>query len=243
MDFYQTFFALFKRPLRAALAYNKWAAEYDKQPDNLMLALDTAVVGQLLTNISLAGKQIVDIGCGTGRHWPLLLTTRPASIRGYDISEGMLNILRKKFPIADAQLIRNEVETREPDGSCEVLISTLTVAHIEQLEKAFREWARILQAGGYLILTDYHPAALSRGATRSFNKGRKKITIKNHVHSLSRIQELAVQNGLEILQTEERRVDESVRHWYADQDALTIYEQFYNTPIIYGMLLRKNNGV
>ena len=61
-------------------AYDWWAGQYDSQPDNLMLALDEIVFGALLQDVEVKGNQIIDVGCGTGRHWPRLLKGQPASL-------------------------------------------------------------------------------------------------------------------------------------------------------------------
>src|ERR1700674_5195374 len=54
-------------------AYNLWSRQYDDQPDNLMLALDEEIFIGLINNISLTDKIILDVGCGTGRHWKKIL--------------------------------------------------------------------------------------------------------------------------------------------------------------------------
>src|SRR4051812_40834623 len=79
------------------IAYDQWAADYDEQPNNLMLALDAELFDQFLTNTSLHKKVVVDVGCGTGRHWEKINTQEPARLIGFDVSKGMLDVLKKKF--------------------------------------------------------------------------------------------------------------------------------------------------
>src|SRR5580658_7326762 len=120
-----------------AEAYDIWAQHYDDQPDNLMLALDLALCQNLLATLPLTGKTIVDIGCGTGRHWPALFNRSPARLVGYDVSTGMLNRLRIKYPDAETHLLSNATFTGPAnvtltglaDDSCDLVLSTLTVAH------------------------------------------------------------------------------------------------------------------
>ena len=47
-------------------AYDLWSQQYDNQPGNLMLALDEEIFFDLVNNISLNDKIILDVGCGTG---------------------------------------------------------------------------------------------------------------------------------------------------------------------------------
>ncbi len=243
MSVFQRFRRLFRHHTPARQAYDQWAPGYDDQPGNLMLALDQLVFSNVLRQTDLYNKNVVDIGCGTGRHWPLLLAQKPASLSGYDVSEGMLARLRLKYPAATLSRIQKDVLTAEADQSCDVLVSTLTIAHIPDARKAFREWARILRPGGDILLTDYHPDALAKGASRSFETGGKKITIRNHVHSLEDIQQWAARAGLSIVAQLEKNIDETARPYYAAQGALALYEQYKGTPIIYAMHLKKEYGV
>ena len=149
-------------------AYNRWADSYDSQPDNLMLALDEELFSTLLNDFDIRNTVIADIGCGTGRHWKKLYDQLPAKLIGYDVSEGMLAMLRNKFPQAEThRLTGNQLEGLK-SNSCDLVISTLTIAHISTAEDAIKEWCRVLKWGGHLIITDYHPAALEKGARRTF---------------------------------------------------------------------------
>ena len=97
-----------------AKAYDLWAAGYDAQPHNLVLALDGEIFTGLLENVDLAGKTLADIGCGTGRHWPLLFSRSPKDLYGFDVSAGMLEKLKEKFPQArTCLLVAHRLETIE----------------------------------------------------------------------------------------------------------------------------------
>ena len=149
-------------------AYNLWAKSYDSQPDNLMLALDEELFSGLLNNIIVENKIVADIGCGTGRHWKKIIAKNPKKLIGFDVSGEMLKILQQKFPEAETHLlINNELDTLE-NNSCDIIFSTLTVAHIKNIRKAITEWNRVLKPGGDIIITDYHPSALAKGGKRTF---------------------------------------------------------------------------
>jgi ubiquinone/menaquinone biosynthesis C-methylase UbiE len=90
-----------------AEAYDLWSGSYDHQPGNLMLDLDENIFTDLLSGIHLHHKIIADIGCGTGRHWQKLYEKNPALIIGFDLSAGMLQQLKQKFPGAFAQQTSN----------------------------------------------------------------------------------------------------------------------------------------
>ena len=62
-------------------AYDLWAENYDAQPGNLMLDMDEKVFVELLSEISIEGKQVADIGCGTGRHWPKMFDANQQALQ------------------------------------------------------------------------------------------------------------------------------------------------------------------
>jgi ubiquinone/menaquinone biosynthesis C-methylase UbiE len=224
----------------AAEAYDLWEDNYDLQPDNLMLHLDAVIFTDLIHEINLHGRSVVDLGCGTGRHWELILDRDPGELVGYDVSAGMLSQLKKKFPHADTQLATDNSLSGISDASVDVMISTLTLAHIENMEEVFATWERVLKPGADLVLTDYHPALLGAGGKRDFSKDGEKVIIKNFVHPVRKVRQLGAQHGMKTLTFMERFVDESVRHFYSKQNAVAIYEKFRGLPLIYGMHMKRS---
>jgi len=222
-----------------AEAYDLWSRHYDRQPDNLMLHLDHQLFNYYLDIIPFAGKVVLDIGCGTGRHWAKIMEQQPAQLVGYDVSDGMLRELKKKFPDADTHLATDSVLSAIRDESADIIISTLTIAHIENMDEAIGAWSRILKIGGHLVLTDFHPAVLQAGGKRNFKNSRQTIEIRNYVHSIAGIRESARSHGLIFIEYQEKLIDETVRHYYEKQNALSVYQRFRNMPIIYGLHFQK----
>lgn len=220
-------------------AYNLWADNYDDQPDNLMFYLDHRVFEQLMEQVPVKGRVIADIGCGTGRHWQRLFQNRPASLTGFDVSEGMLRMLKLKFPDAHAVRISGDFLEAIPDHTYDLIISTLTVAHIENIEEALLEWCRVLKPGGDMIITDFHPTALASGGKRTFQYQNTHIPIRNFVHPTELIKAFFEHQGFSIVQHVEKMIDNSVMHYYIKQDAMHVYQKFRGTPMIYGLHLKK----
>lgn len=222
-----------------AKAYNLWAQQYDSQPGNLMLDLDEQVVAGLLENTTFAQKNIADVGCGTGRHWQKFKQMQPAQLIGFDVSHGMLDRLAEKYPQAQTHLLTDNKLPGMANGSCDVVISTLTIAHIKNAEEALTEWARVLKKGGHMFITDYHPTALQNGGNRTFKHNNKVVAVKNYVHTISYIQGIAAKLHLIQVQLVERKIDETMKHYYDQQNALAVFDKFNGSPIIYGIHLRK----
>ncbi len=223
-------------------AYDLWALSYDDQPDNLMLALDEEIFSILIDDISFKEKIIVDIGCGTGRHWKKLLSLQPKKLIGYDVSEGMLSMLKKKFPGAETNNLDNNCLGKLDNESCDVIICTLTIAHIENLGEAMNEWNRVLKTNGEIVLTDYHPELLSKGGNRTFKHNEEIIAVKNNIYTVDQIQKKAVQLGWKQICFSEKKIDESVKSYYEKHNALHLFRKFQNVPVIYGIHLKKINA-
>jgi len=229
------------RPLNVepAAAYDLWAKTYDEGPPNLILQLEDIIFGRMLDLISLEDRTVVDIGCGTGRHWNQILQHKPATLTGYDVSAEMLKRLRQKFPEASAYLLQNSALRETGNASADVVISTLAIAHIADLADALREWNRILKTQGDALLTDFHPAALEQGADRTFRHDGRLISVENHLHPIEEIRRLTRTLGWTEVDFMELKIDSTLKHYYQEQDALAVYERFRNTPIVYGLLLKK----
>ncbi|MEO8764209.1 MAG: methyltransferase domain-containing protein [Ginsengibacter sp.] len=220
-------------------AYDLWAHNYDSQPNNLMLALDEAVFYKLLANLAIKNKVIADIGCGTGRHWAKLLVNDPKKIIGFDVSAEMLKILNQKFPKAETHRLQTNKLTGLENETVDCIISTLTIAHIQDAKEAITEWGRVLKPGGQMVITDYHPLALEKGGKRTFIYNNQLVAVRNYIHPLDKLRDIFGQLGLQVMESIERCVDESSKPYYEKQDALAVFEVWKGVPIIYGLYLKK----
>ena len=229
-----------ERPVVAA--YDIWSDSYDAQPGNLMLDLDEVIFSSLVKDIHLQNKNIADIGCGTGRHWPKLYERSPKTLTGYDVSTGMLKELEKKFPSAIIRHITDNLLTEIRTASLDCIISTLTIAHIKNVEEAIASWARILKNDGDMIITDFHPGLLASGGKRSFRHENKNYVVKNYVHPVDEVKNIFIKYGFKIIKQEERFIDESVRSYYENGQAMDVFQKYKGMPVIYGLYLKMQDG-
>jgi ubiquinone/menaquinone biosynthesis C-methylase UbiE len=232
--------ALEKEP---AEAYDLWSDDYDAQPGNLMLDLDEIIFMLLLNNLDLQNKAVADIGCGTGRHWHKLLNKKPSGLTGFDVSQGMLDKLKKKFPKANVCRIYDDQFSNIPSSSFDVLISTLTIAHIQDIGLALNAWCHMLKKNADIIITDFHPKLLASGGRRTFSHNNRHMAVRNYVYHIHTIKNLLLKHGFITVAEEEFSIDETVKHYYEAQNALSVYQQFKGFPVIYGIHLRRGYGL
>jgi ubiquinone/menaquinone biosynthesis C-methylase UbiE len=220
-------------------AYDIWAENYDAQPGNLMLDLDEILFSKLIASVDIKNRNVADIGCGTGRHWAKIFKQNPATLTGFDVSPGMLDKLKEKFPATETHTFTDNNFATIEDGTFDVILSTLTVAHIEHIEEALEAWCRILKYKGDIIITDFHPDILAFGGKRTFKHQNTHIAVKNFVHSVNLVKKILLRNDFTIVHELEKKVDETVMHYYQAQNALQVYEKFKDFPVIYGIHCRR----
>lgn len=219
-------------------AYDIWSRTYDAELDNPLVLLDEALFEGLLSRVPIRGRRVLDVGCGTGRNWKKIMAREPAELVGYDVSDGMVTRLREKYPDAVVHLESGDTLSRTAQGSCDVIVSTLALAHFSSVEAAFRQWARVLCARGDVLVTDLHPAAAARCHTNFRHRGRG-VKVRTSVRSLEALQQIAADAGFECLALEEKAIDASLRHHFVRANMLGDYQLSMGRPFIYGLHLRK----
>jgi ubiquinone/menaquinone biosynthesis C-methylase UbiE len=136
--------------------FNKEAAQWDANPGRVKLANEVAD-SIIRAAVPANNMGVLDFGCGTGlvtlRLQPLVRT-----IIGVDSSPGMLGVLEGKI---STQGLKN-VETRLVDfdkgdlieGRFNLLVSSMTLHHVPDTARLFKQWHDLLLPGGLLCFAD-----------------------------------------------------------------------------------------
>jgi len=157
--------------LSVAAAYDRWSAFYDSYDNPLLFAADQvveALAGQI------AGLDLVEFGCGTGRHLARLGPRGAASLTGCDLSPGMLAQARSRVPAA--RLLLQDMMQPLPlaDGSADLVLFCLALEHVGDLHPPLREARRLLRPGGRVALIEIHPV-LSFGAVGAHFRDQETV--------------------------------------------------------------------
>ena len=106
-----------------------------------------------------AGAEVLDLGCGTGLELEFYFAANPsAHVTGMDLSAGMLEALRAKFPGKTLTLIQGSYFDGLPvTGKYAAAVSVESLHHFTKEQKAglYRRLHEALTPDGYFILTDY----------------------------------------------------------------------------------------
>ncbi|MGZ6867965.1 MAG: methyltransferase domain-containing protein, partial [Blastococcus sp.] len=121
----------------------------------------------------VAGRRILDAGCGSG---PLsaALRDRGAIVTGIDSSPKMLALARQRLGAdADLQVADLGNPLPFPDGAFNDVIASLVLHYLEDWEAPLTELRRVLKPGGRLIAAVDHPFAIAllhreQGRTESY---------------------------------------------------------------------------
>ncbi|AKN31488.1 methyltransferase type 11 [Clostridium carboxidivorans P7] len=141
-----------------ASEWNIWAKGYDKQYSHGLKSEEEKVQWKVFLSevIGKESKKILDVGTGTG-FLALLLAELGHNCTGLDISEGMMEVARKKakeaklninFGMGDAENLPCK------DNTYDIVVNRHLLWTIPHPEKALSEWIRVLKPGGKLVIID-----------------------------------------------------------------------------------------
>ncbi len=104
-------------------------------------------------------KRILDVATGTADFALATLKINPDEVIGVDISEGMLEVGRKKIVEEGIKNIRLEYGDSEnlqfEDNSFDAVIVAFGVRNFENLEKGLQEINRVLRPGGIAMILEF----------------------------------------------------------------------------------------
>ena len=103
------------------------------------------------------GLDVLDAGCAAGEHAAWLVDAG-ATVTALDASAAMIALARARLG-SRAQVVCADLAQALPfgDASFDVVLSSLTLHYLEDWQPTLREFARVLRAGGRLVISTHHP--------------------------------------------------------------------------------------
>lgn len=188
-----------------AAAYDRWAGTYDT---DLNRTRDLAAVALRQCGFVLGGRDVIEVGCGTGRNTEWLVE-QGASVVALDFSEAMLRRAVVRVQSTQARFIRHDVRLPWPvaEASADLCVVMLVLEHVEHIAPAFVEAARALRSGGELFVCELHPMRQMAGRQAEFTSPAtgEQERIPAFLHDVSEFVKAGLSVGFELARLDEWR--------------------------------------
>lgn len=209
-------------PVSARAGYDLWAPHYALDA-NPLLALQRRRMEPMLPPIR--GRRVVDLACGTGRWLERIAARAPRYFLGVDFSYGMLQ-RASEVPALNGHAFCGDCSSLPLRDRCaDVVLCSLALDHIPDLEGFAREAARIADDGAVLLLSEFHPDAHARGWKRTFQKGDATFELEVTPRTLTDVHQAFAAAEFWLEQHEEPCFDEPERSVFVAAGRENLFER------------------
>lgn len=133
---------------------HKWSSNVDEGRTIAHICLEKPAMYKKVP--SLKGKSVLCVGCGSGEECMFLKEKGAEKVVGIDISEGLINVAKKKFHSIEFHVM--DVENMSFDKeSFDYVYSSLTMHYLLSWVKALRGIRRVLKKRGVFLFSTHHP--------------------------------------------------------------------------------------
>lgn len=105
--------------------------------------------------LEIEGKNILEIGCGSGYSASLITAENPAEYMGIDIMPEQLVVARER-KLKNAEFICGSADDLSPfhDGTFDAILDFCILHHVEEWKQFFDESHRVLKEGSSIYIAD-----------------------------------------------------------------------------------------
>ena len=182
-------------------AYDIWAHQYDTNV-NRTRDLDKKCTIETLNN--LVFKNVLELGCGTGKNTELLLN-KAEKIIGLDFSQEMLNKAKEK--ISDKRVIFKKADLTKDwkieNNFADLITSSLTLEHIKNLDHIFSQANQKLNKNGLFFISELHSFKQYSGSKAKYETENGTEELEVYVHHISEYIDDAKNNGFQLIELKE----------------------------------------
>jgi malonyl-CoA O-methyltransferase len=213
-------------------AYERWAPLYPPLAHNPLMRVEQQAMLAAWPN--MAGRQVLDLACGSGRYSNLLLEAGAAPVVALDFCAPMLQQVT-----AVSRVRASMMYLPFQAAAFDAVVSGLAVGHATDIGQWMREVARVLRGAGTLVYSDFHSEAIRVGMTRSFkDAANETVTVPHQVYDLARQQEAMAAVGLTVETFSEVRVGIELTETFSGSEKL--YREWHGLPLVLIVRARKS---
>lgn len=163
--------------------YDRWSATYDETANPMVAATAWALAQH---PFDVAGCDVLEAGCGTGRHAERMLAAGARMFTGVDGSRGMLEVARGRIADARVRWLEGQLHALPiATASVDRVLVVLVFEHVRELTPAFTEFARVLRPGGRLRVLEIHGDLVANGTNAHFADGGIEVRFASSAHATS----------------------------------------------------------
>ncbi|CZF79206.1 Ubiquinone biosynthesis O-methyltransferase [Grimontia celer] len=218
--------------------YSKFAQQYDEAvKGNIYNALFERPNLQAMLG-DIEGKNVLDLGCGSGVYADYFLNEGAMSVTCLDFSAEMVNIVKNKFDQRVLAYVQDLSEglPKEVDGQYDVIVCPLVIHYLKDLTTLFNDVHRVLKPGGYMAFSTHHPFADFECSTsgnyfdtelvqEEWNTVGTPVQVTFYRRPLVEITNAVTNAGLSITQISEGQASEAIK-----QACQQTYERLSKNP-------------
>ncbi len=166
--------------------YALWARDYDYP--NPLITVEEPIINPILERL-LPVISALDVGTGTGRIARKLARSGTADVYGVDATPEMLEVARisaEREGLASLHLqmhLIGEAPLPFPENKFDLLTCCLMLSHVSDLKGAIRDCVRVVHTGGWILLSDFHPAVSTFGWHIDYVSPDARYLLPHPVHT------------------------------------------------------------
>ncbi len=188
--------------------YARWSETFDTQ-DNPLIILEEPLMRSLLGDVQ--DLRVADIGCGTGRN-TVYLCEAGASVTATDFTPEMIAQAIEKAKDQEVRFVTHDLAEGFPfaNDAFDRVLCCLVLEHIPDLDVVIGEMARICRPGGFILISELHPAMFLRRLQARFTDAKTglKVNVESYRHQTADYVNAALKVKLQIDRIEEHLADE-----------------------------------
>lgn len=144
---YDTLDEAYRRAWGEHVHHGLWRSGAETRTQATRALLDHALAHAELP----AAARVVDVGCGYGASAGVLVSEHQADVVGFTLSAAQAARAPAGVDVRVRDWLRNDL----PAGEADLVLALESLSHMADLPRAFAEAARVLRAGGRLVLVDW----------------------------------------------------------------------------------------
>lgn len=184
------------------LGYDVWSEQYDTNKNKTR---DLEGISLRTTLPKIQFKNCLEIGCGTGKNTEWLIS-KATQVTAVDLSEGMLVKAKNKIQSTNVKFIQaniNESWDFLDNEKFDLVVFSLVLEHIENLDTIFRKLTQVLTPNAYIYIGELHPFKQYTGTKARFEIANEVQELTCFLHHISDFVSAGQQQNFQLIKIDE----------------------------------------